>query len=85
MKKLTMIAALAATTLIAGCGVNPDSAKRSLEAQGITQVQIGGYPFWGCSKGDNFASKFTGIGANGKPVSGVLCSGFLKGITVRYD
>lgn len=85
MKKLAILAALAATTLLASCGVNPDSAKRALEAQGLTKVEIGGHAFWGCAKGENFSSNFTAIGANGKPVSGVICSGVFKGITVRYD
>ncbi|OWZ90443.1 hypothetical protein B9J07_28060 [Sinorhizobium sp. LM21] len=85
MKTLTVIAALAATTLLAGCGVNPNDAKRALEAQGITGIQLGGYSVFGCAKGDHFSSKFTGVGVNGKPVSGVVCSGLLKGTTIRYD
>lgn len=83
MKKI--IFALAAITLLAGCGVNPQDARRALEAQGITNVQVGGYAWWGCSRGDNYRSVFTGVGVNGKRVSGVVCGGWLKGITVRYD
>lgn len=71
--------------MLGSCGVNEDRGKTTLEAQGMTNVEIGGYPFWGCDKGDTFKSKFTATGANGKPVSGVLCQGFFKGITVRFD
>jgi opacity protein-like surface antigen len=85
MKKFALLAAVAATSLLAGCGVDPDNARRALEAQGITNVQIGGHAFFGCDKNDQFASNFTGVGVNGKPISGVLCGGIFKGITVRYD
>lgn len=83
MKKLLALAAVAA--LLSSCGVNPDKGRAALEAQGITNIEIGSYSFFGCSKGDSYSSSFTGTGANGKPVSGVLCGGILKGITVRYD
>ncbi|MGV1754771.1 hypothetical protein [Agrobacterium sp. CG674] len=83
MKKLLLIAALAAS--LTSCGVDPGSARRALEAQGITNVTIGGYAWFGCSKGDNMRSRFVGIGANGKVVSGVVCGGWMKGTTVRYD
>ena len=85
MKKIAIVAALAAIALLASCTVDPGKATRALEAQGITQIRLGGYSVFGCSKGDNFSSKFTGLGANGKPVSGVVCSGWMKGTTVRYD
>lgn len=83
MKK-TLIAIACLVTLSA-CGVNADDGRSALEAQGITNVVIGGHAFFGCGEKDSFRSKFTGTGVNGKPVSGVLCGGFLKGITVRYN
>jgi hypothetical protein len=43
MKKFLAMASILALTLgLAGCGVNPDRAKSALEAQGLTNVQIGG-------------------------------------------
>lgn len=83
MNKAIILIGMAA--LLSACGVNPNDAKRSLEAQGMKDVKIGGYAFLGCGERDNFRSSFTAIGANGQPVSGVVCSGFLKGITVRFD
>lgn len=83
MKKILLVAAVA--VLLSSCGVDPNAAKRALEAQGISKVEIAGYAWFGCSKGDTMRSKFTGIGVNGKPVSGVVCGGWLKGTTVRYD
>jgi hypothetical protein len=86
MKKFLAMASILALTLgLAGCGVNPDRAKSALEAQGLTNVQIGGYAFWGCGENDTFRSSFTATGANGQQVSGVVCSAWFKGMTVRYD
>lgn len=70
---------------LAGCGVNVKSATNALEAQGITNVKILGYSFFGCSEDDTFRSNFTGIGSNGKPISGTVCQGVWKGTTIRYD
>lgn len=81
-RALIVIAALA---LLASCGVNPEEARRALEAQGMSNVRITGYAFFGCAETDDFSSKFEAIGANGKLVTGVVCSGLLKGVTVRFD
>jgi len=52
---------------------------------GYTNIKIGSYAFFDCDKNDKFASNFTATGINKKPVSGSLCSGFFKNITVRLD
>jgi hypothetical protein len=52
---------------------------------GFTNVQTHGYAFWGCSKDDDFSTKFTATNTAGKQVSGVVCGGLLKGQTVRFD
>lgn len=82
MKKILF--ALPVVALLASCGVNPHAAKSAIEAYGMTNVEIGGYAFFGCGK-DDFSSSFKATGVNGKPVSGVVCSGLLKGVTVRFD
>lgn len=85
MSALALCIVIGGFALLGSCGVNESNAKSTLEAQGMTNVEVGGYPFWGCDKDDTFKSKFTATGANGKPVSGVLCQGWFKGITVRFD
>lgn len=81
MKRLIVIVGL---LTLAACGVNPTDATRVLKSQGLSNVKIGGYAWFGCSKGDDFASNFTATDANGKSVEGVVCGGFFKGYTVRY-
>lgn len=83
MKKMLSLAAI--VLILSSCGVNPNKGKAALEGMGITDIQITGYSFFGCSKDDSFRSNFVGTGPNGNKVSGTLCSGFLKGITVRFD
>lgn len=81
MKRMMIIAAL----LAAGC-TQPDHARRVLEAQGYTDIQMDGYDFLNCSKDDTYHDKFTAKGPTGQRVSGVVCAGLLfKGATVRLD
>lgn len=83
MKKF-MIVAVAALALSA-CGVNPDKATRTLKSMGYTNIQIGGFAFFGCGDKDSFRSTFTATGQDGTRVSGVVCSAWFKGMTVRFD
>ena len=73
-----------AVVLLVACDANPDEALRALEAQGMTQVTLGGYPFYVCGEGDDFNSSFTARGVNGQRVEGAVCCGALKGCTVRF-
>lgn len=81
MHKFLIITAAALT--LSACGVNPEQGRRVLESQGYTNVVIGGWTMFGCANSDDFKSSFTATGSNGQKVEGVLCSGWLKGITVR--
>jgi len=81
---ITTLTLILITVYLTSCGVNPNEGRRVLESQGLSKVEIGGWSFFGCSERDTFRSKFTAVGVNGKPVNGVLCSSFLKGVTVRY-
>lgn len=71
--------------LCIGFGVTDEAtAARILESEGITDVRFTGYDAFACSEGDWYHTGFEGI-RNGKPVSGVVCSGLLlKASTVRY-
>jgi hypothetical protein len=86
MKRIILaLPVLAVAAALSSCGVDQGSATRSLNAMGITNVKLGGYAIFGCGEKDTFRSTFTGIGANGQPVEGVVCSGMFKGVTVRFD
>jgi hypothetical protein len=67
---------------LCGCLSEGDS-RRVLEGAGYTQIELGGMAVFGCSKEDKLSREFKAVGQGGKPVDGVLCGGFLKGITIR--
>lgn len=78
MKKLLFL------LLLTGCTDN-SGARKAIEDAGLTLVEVGGYGWLQCSEDDVFHTKFTAKNANGKTVTGVVCSGWFKGKTVRFD
>lgn len=81
MSKWLLIGVLALTAI--GC-TDEHGARRVLEAEGYTQITMTGYDFLGCGKDDNFATGFAATNVNQKRVTGVVCSGLLKGYTIRF-
>ena len=82
MKKT--ILAIAACLSLGAC-TQSDRATQALFDSGFTNVRITGYAWFACDQKDTFATAFTATGPTGKEVSGAVCSGFLKGQTVRLD
>ena len=80
MKAILIVLAV----ILAGC-TQPDRANEALSDAGYTDVRIGGYAWFACSERDTFATSFTATGPTGRPASGAVCSGFLKGQTIRLD
>lgn len=73
---------VAAGLLLAGC-TDTASARRIVEQEGVTNVEVTGYRVFGCLKGEDWHTGFTGT-RNGRPVSGVVC-GSLFTSSVRFD
>lgn len=78
------IIALCVLIALVGC-TRVDSATKVLQDEGYSNVQITGYRYFGCSKDDHFHTGFKATGPTGRPVSGIVCQGILKGGTVRLD
>ena len=81
MKRIVLILALIA---LAGC-TDETAARHALTASGFTDIKITGYSFFGCDKHDTFSTGFEARGPNGQFTSGVVCSGYFKGATIRFD
>jgi hypothetical protein len=64
---------------------DPAGATKTLDDGGFTQIQTGGYSWFGCGKGDLYHTEFKAKNAQGKEVSGVVCKGLFKGSTIRFD
>ena len=82
MRKILLSVSL--LVALSGCTSKSDT-ERALAGAGYTDVQITGYRFFGCRKDDMFHTGFSATGPTGQKVSGVVCSAFLKGSTIRID
>lgn len=80
MKRMIAIAAL----LFAAACTDAEEAVDALDTLGMTEIEITGYRWFGCGK-EWFHTGFVAINPKGKRISGVVCAGWLKGATVRFD
>jgi hypothetical protein len=77
------ILAVASMLMLAACSDAP-TAERILRSSGFSNIVITGYAF-GCGKDDTYSTGFTATGPTGAKVSGVVCSSFFKGGTIRFN
>lgn len=80
----TVAFAVAAVSTMSACTSRSD-AEKALKAQGLEPVNVGGYAMFQCSDDDTFKTKFVAKNAKGETVKGAVCSGWLKGATIRFD
>ncbi len=62
-----------------------EKGKKRLENQGYTNVKDTGYNWFCCSDKDTFSTGFTALDKSGDKVKGCICSGVLKGVTIRFE
>lgn len=74
----------ASAVMLVGC-TDSSGTIRALDNAGMKDIEITGYRVFGCDKGDGFSTGFRATNPNGKVVTGVVCSGWLKNSTIRYD
>lgn len=60
-------------------------AKQKLEQQGYTEVEKTGYDWFCCGEDDSFSTGFKAKDIEGNVVTGCICSGVMKGSTIRFD
>jgi len=77
-------AVLIGLILLAGCSDVP-STKNALDNIGFTDVESTGYRVFGCGDDYTFHTGFIARNQKGKTVTGVVCSGWLKGSSVKFD
>ena len=80
-----MRAALLVAALLLSACTDEGAARKALAGAGFADVQITGYRWTGCAESDDFSTGFTAIGPHGDRVQGVVCSGWFKGATIRFD
>ena len=61
--------------------------KLQLRVQGFKNIKETSYPFFCCGEGDSmfFSTGFTAETPEGEVVKGCMCSGMMKGVTVRFE
>lgn len=69
---------------LVGCSNNKTAVRRVLERDGYTDVEVFGWSLLGCGKDDAFVNGFRAK-KGGQEVTGYVCGGFSKGLTVRVD
>ena len=88
MKRILIAMALMLCLGLSSCQEQIDKAfntgRIQLEAQGYTDVTSTGQSYC-CGEGDNFASGFVAVSSKGDHVKGCICSGFNKGVTIRFQ
>lgn len=77
------ILAICAALTLSACTDN-NTARRALSNLGFTQIQTTGYAFFGCGESAQFSTGFIAVSPTGQTVKGVVCSGWLRGATVRF-
>lgn len=66
------------------CTSQPTAA-HILEAHGFHQYELKGKDMFGCGKGDWFFGQRFVATRDGQTFTGVVCSGWLKGATLRFN
>ena len=84
MKRFTMVVLAIVVTMCVSCSSASD-ANKVLKSSGFSEIEIEGYTFFGCGEDDAFHTKFCAKNPKGVRVCGVVCSGWFKGGTLRFD
>lgn len=88
MAKIKTALSLLFLILLTTACSQPQQATAILEQQGYSDVKTYGwglFTLFQCSNDDVFKTPFSATSANGSIVNGVVCSGILKGSTVRFN
>lgn len=80
----SLICILLLLVCLAGC-TSEINAKRILIDQGYTDIQFTGYRPFSCGDEYTFQTGFKAKNAIGRQVSGTVCSGWMKGASIKFD
>ena len=81
MKKILTIVVV--MVFLSGC-TDKNTANKTLESAGFTDVKITGWNPLACGEDDTYATGFIAINPQGKVVEGTVCSGVLKALRLDF-
>jgi hypothetical protein len=84
LNKTALLLAVVCSALLSGCTSEPE-AERALSGAGYNNITMTGYRFFLCDERDSWSTGFKATGPSGQRVTGAVCSGVMKGATVRLD
>jgi hypothetical protein len=84
MKKLMLLVMVISCVMLCSC-TDEKTARRTLEDQGYTNIELTGYRPWACGDDYTFHTGFKAISIAKKPVTGTVCSGWMKGNSIKTD
>lgn len=58
---------------------------RQLEQMGYRDIQDAGFDIFCCGKSEIRSTGFRAKDSRGRPVTGCMCSGIFKGVTIRFN
>lgn len=70
--------------VLSGCTDAP-TAERVLRQNGYTEIETTGYRAFMGGKEDTYVTGFRAKSPSGQIVTGAVCSGWMKGATIRFD
>jgi hypothetical protein len=74
--------AIIALAVLGGCSDAP-TTERALRQAGYRNIEITGWSPFGCGRDDTFSTGFKATAPSGERISGVVCSAYFKGATIR--
>lgn len=86
MKKFLLAFVCLFSLFLVGCYTDPDGARRVLQQNGYTNIEITGYRYGMGGEDDTYVTGFRARSPNGQTVTGAVTRGlYLKGSTIRFD
>lgn len=63
----------------------PEEARRTLEEENFTEIQVGGYKFFNfCGQGRAFANNFKATSPSGVKTEGIVCCDFANHCSIHH-
>lgn len=85
MKRIIFSLFISATVLSCSSKNDFEKGKQQLEQQGYTDVENTGHRIFCCDDKDDFSTGFKAKDKKGNVIKGCFCSGFTKGVTIRFE
>ena len=81
-RKASLLIIVGLLFFLGGCTDRTESVTKILQREGYENIELTGRAWFACAEDDFFSDGFSAT-KNDMPANGVVCSGLLKGSTIR--